>query len=213
MTSVAVIDYGMGNLHSIAKALQHIPSNPTVLVTSNPDEILAADRVVLPGVGAIGDCMTALVTTKLDQAVHHVAKTKPLLGICIGLQIMLEESEESGSTQCLSIFPGRVQKFANGMHDNHGDPIKIPHMGWNTVSQKKHPLWNAIPDNSRFYFVHSYYANPNNPEHCAGTSEYPDTFSCALARENIFAVQFHPEKSQRYGLQLLDNFIGWDGSV
>ncbi len=213
MTSVAVIDYGMGNLHSIAKALQHIPSNPVVRVTSNPDEILAADRVVLPGVGAIGDCMTALISTELDQAVRQVAETKPLLGICIGLQIMLDESEESGSTQCLGIFPGRVQKFAQGMLDNHGNTIKIPHMGWNTVSQKQHPLWNAIPDNSRFYFVHSYYANPSHPEHCAGTSNHPDTFSCALARENIFAVQFHPEKSQRYGLQLLDNFIGWDGSV
>ncbi|MEE9344159.1 MAG: imidazole glycerol phosphate synthase subunit HisH [Methylococcales bacterium] len=211
MTSVAVIDYGMGNLHSIAKALQHIPTKPIVQVTSNPDEILAADRVILPGVGAIGDCMAALVTTKLDQAVRHVAKTKPLLGICIGLQIMLDESEESGSTQCLGIFPGRVQKFANGMHNNHGDLIKIPHMGWNTVSQIKHPLWNSIPDNSRFYFVHSYYANPTRPEHCAGTSAYPEKFSCALARDNIFAVQFHPEKSQRYGLQLLDNFIHWNG--
>ena len=213
MTSVAVIDYGMGNLHSIAKALQHVPSNPVVQVTSNPDEILAADRVVLPGVGAIGDCMAALVTANLDQAVRHVAATKPLLGICIGLQIMLEESEENGTTQCLGIFPGHVQKFTNGMHDHHGDPIKIPHMGWNTVSQLQHPLWHNIPDNSRFYFVHSYYANPTQPEHCAGTSEYPDKFSCALARDNIFAVQFHPEKSQRHGLQLLDNFIGWDGSV
>jgi glutamine amidotransferase len=211
MTSVAVIDYGMGNLHSIAKALQHIPSKPIVQVTSNPSEILAADRVVLPGVGAIGDCMTALVTTKLDQTVRHVATTKPLLGICIGLQIMLDESEESGSTQCLGIFPGRVRKFSNGMHDSHGDLIKIPHMGWNTVSQLQHPLWNDIPDNSRFYFVHSDYATPAHTEHCIGPSEYPDKFSCALARENIFAVQFHPEKSQRLGLQLLDNFINWDG--
>lgn len=157
--------------------------------------------------------MRALVNANLDAVVREAAQTKPLLGICIGLQIMLDESEESGSTQCLGIFSGRVQKFIEGMHDQNGDSIKIPHMGWNIVTQKAHPLWNNIPDNSRFYFVHSYYATPDFPEQCVGTSEYPDSFTCALARDNIFAVQFHPEKSQRYGLQLLDNFITWDGSI
>ncbi len=213
MTSVAVIDYGMGNLHSIAKALQHIPSKPTVQVTAQPDKILAADRIVLPGVGAIGDCMSALVNAELDQVVRQASKNKPLLGICIGLQIMLDESEESGSTQCLGIFPGSVKKFTEHMQDKHGNTIKIPHMGWNSVSQKQHPLWKNIPDNSRFYFVHSYYASPDQPAHCVGTSEYPNTFTCALAQDNIFAVQFHPEKSQRHGLQLLENFISWDGQV
>ncbi|HFD12957.1 MAG TPA: imidazole glycerol phosphate synthase subunit HisH [Crenotrichaceae bacterium] len=210
MTSVAVIDYGMGNLHSIAKALQHIPSKPTVLVTAKPDEILAADRVVLPGVGAIGDCMSALENAQLDRVVHQAARQKPLLGVCIGLQIMLDESEESGSTRCLGIFPGKVKKFSEQMRDEDNNAIKIPHMGWNTVQQNQHPLWNDIPDNSRFYFVHSYYATADNPEHCVGTSEYPNVFTCALARDNIFAVQFHPEKSQHYGLQLLDNFIRWN---
>ena len=210
MTSVAVIDYGMGNLHSIAKALQHIPSSPVVNVSAKPEEILAADRVVLPGVGAIGDCMSALTQSGLDQVVLEVADSKPLLGICIGLQIMLDESEESGSTKCLGLFPGQVRKFPENMRDSHHNTIKIPHMGWNTVQQNHHPLWDNIADNSRFYFVHSYYATPSSPEHRAATSEYSDTFTCALARDNIFAVQFHPEKSQRYGLQLLDNFIRWD---
>lgn len=210
MTSVTVIDYGMGNLHSIAKALQHIPSSPVVKVSAKPEEILNADRVVLPGVGAIGDCMHALTDSGLDQVVREAVQTKPLLGICIGLQIMLDESEESGFTQCLGIFPGQVRKFPENMRDSHDSAIKIPHMGWNTVQQKQHPLWNNIADNSRFYFVHSYYATPDNPQHCVGTSEYPDVFTCALARDNIFAVQFHPEKSQRHGLQLLDNFVRWN---
>ncbi|MCH9698566.1 MAG: imidazole glycerol phosphate synthase subunit HisH [Gammaproteobacteria bacterium] len=211
MSSVAVIDYGMGNLHSIAKALQHIPANPDVTVSDDPKRIMQADRIVLPGVGAIGDCMAALKTTRLDEVVREAAQHKPLLGICIGLQIMLDESEESGTTQCLGIFPGRVSKFPENNVDDNGDKLKIPHMGWNTVTQQHHPLWDNIPDNSRFYFVHSYHARPEQSEHCVGTSCYPYEFSCALAKDNIFAVQFHPEKSQRYGLQLLENFIHWDG--
>ncbi len=211
MSSVAVIDYGMGNLHSIAKALQHASPECDVHVTSSAEAIQNADRVVFPGVGAIGDCMQALNQSGLSKVITEVAKTKPFLGICLGMQALLTDNEESGHTQTLGIIPGHVVRFAESLKDYDGNILKIPHMGWNQVHQVPHPLWKNIAQDSRFYFVHSYYAKPDSTSVVAGTAEYPAAFACALAQQNIFAVQFHPEKSQAVGLQLLKNFLHWDG--
>jgi len=213
MSSVAVIDYGMGNLHSIAKALQHAAPEVQVQITADADAIRAADRVVFPGVGAIRDCMQALTQSGLADVIKEISETKPLLGICLGMQALLTVSEEHADTRCLDIFAGKVVRFAEGLTDSNGDTLKIPHMGWNQVQQRPHPLWAGIPQRSRFYFVHSYYAQPDDAAIIAATTDYPDAFACALARNNIFAVQFHPEKSQAVGLQLLKNFLHWDGQV
>jgi len=213
MSSVAVIDYGMGNLHSIAKALQHAAPEVDVQVSSDPDVILNADRVVFPGVGAIRDCMKALNDSGLSTVIQRVAKTKPLLGICLGMQALLTDSEENGGTACLDILPGHVRHFPESLKDRDGNSLKIPHMGWNQVHQQPHPIWENIPQDSRFYFVHSYYAQVDDVSVLAATANYPDAFACALARDNVFAVQFHPEKSQAVGLQLLKNFLHWDGHV
>ena len=210
MNRVAVIDYGMGNLHSITKALQHVDSGADVVVTARAETILTADRVVFPGVGAIADCMEALNRLGLVEVIHEVSDTRPLLGICLGLQALLDQSEEGGGVRCLGILPGTVVRFQSGLHDEQGYALKIPHMGWNQVyPAKSHPLWSGIEDGSRFYFVHSYYAKPARSEDIAATTNYPQSFACALARDNLFAVQFHPEKSQRVGLQLLRNFLHW----
>nr|BAL54105.1 glutamine amidotransferase [uncultured Gammaproteobacteria bacterium] len=209
MSCVAVIDYGMGNLHSIAKALKYVASAARVLVTADPEAILAADRVVFPGVGAIADCMAALRQRQLIEVLRQVARTRPLLGICLGLQALLEESEEGGGVPCLGMLPGRVVRFPQGL-DAQGRPLKIPHMGWNRVQQlSPHPLWEGIPQASWFYFVHSYLARPESVQDVAATCDYGGPFACALARDNLFAVQFHPEKSQRMGLRLLFNFLSW----
>lgn len=213
MSSVAVIDYGMGNLHSIAKALQYADNSVNVQVTAAAKDILSADRVVFPGVGAIRDCMQSLQQSRLIQTIKEAAASKPFLGICLGMQALLTDHEENGHTETLNIFPGHVVRFTEPLLDQWGATLKIPHMGWNQVHQTQHPLWNNIPQNSRFYFVHSYYARPDNQATVAGTADYPDAFTCALADNNIFAVQFHPEKSQTAGLQLLKNFLQWDGHV
>ncbi|NOQ35039.1 MAG: imidazole glycerol phosphate synthase subunit HisH [Methylococcaceae bacterium] len=213
MSKVAVIDYGMGNLHSISKALQHAAPDVEVIVTNEPEQILTAERVVFPGVGAIGDCMQALNESGLADVIKEVATNKPLLGICLGMQALLSRSEESNTTECLNLFSGSVVHFEKGMTDVQGELLKIPHMGWNQVKQHPHPLWENIPDNSRFYFVHSYYAQPNDETIIAATTEYPKGFACALAKDNVFAVQFHPEKSQTVGLQLLQNFLQWNGET
>jgi glutamine amidotransferase len=214
MSSVVVIDYGMGNLHSIAKALQHATDNVDVRIVSDATAIRNADRVVFPGVGAIRDCMWALNESGLADVIREVVKHKPVLGICLGMQALLSESEENESTSCLDIIPGRVKHFATDAKNKHGARIKIPHMGWNQVEQQfKHPLWQDIPQNSRFYFVHSYFAQPDDVAVVAATSEYSGEFCCAVAKDNVFAVQFHPEKSQMLGLQLLKNFLYWDGAV
>lgn len=213
MSSVAVIDYGMGNLHSIAKALQHAEPEFTVSVTADPNFILKADKVVFPGVGAIRDCMAALRQANLINVVKEAADSKPFLGICLGMQALLTDNEENGFTQTLDIIPGHVVRFPEPLFDHDGARLKIPHMGWNQVRQLPHPLWTNIPQNTRFYFVHSYYAKPDNDNIVAGTSDYPEAFACALAQGNIFAVQFHPEKSQAAGLQLLKNFLHWDGQL
>ncbi len=211
MSSVAVIDYGMGNLHSIEKALQYASAEVEVLITSEPGLIKQADRVVFPGVGAIRDCMLALNNSELASTINEVASNKPFLGICLGMQALLTQSDENDKTVCLDIFKGRVIHFSPGMIDNKGNRCKIPHMGWNQVKQMDHPLWQDIPQNSRFYFVHSYFANPDDSKDTIATTEYLETFTSALAKDNIFAVQFHPEKSQTVGIQLLKNFLSWDG--
>lgn len=213
MSSIAIIDYGMGNLHSIAKAIEHVAGDTRVVVSGDPATILAAGHVVFPGVGAIRDCLSELRRTGLDAVVREAAATRPLLGVCLGLQALLEFSEENEGTDCLGIVPGRVLRFRSDMPDPvTGLRLKIPHMGWNQVHQVcAHPLWQDIPADSRFYFVHSYYAVPANPEDIAGTTPYGQDFASAIAHDNVFAVQFHPEKSQHAGLQLLANFVAWNG--
>jgi glutamine amidotransferase len=214
MPSVAIIDYEMGNLHSIAKAVEHVAPQTRVRVTSDRAEILAADRVIFPGVGGIGHCMEALMRSGLDQVVREAAASRPLLGICLGMQALLDASEESGGTVCLGLVPGEVRRFAEPLTDPAtGERLKVPHMGWNQVHHNRHPLWDGIPQDSRFYFVHSYYAAPVRDTDRAASTDYGASFCCALARENLFAVQFHPEKSQRAGLTLLHNFSRWDGQA
>lgn len=211
MSSVAVIDYGMGNLHSIAKALQHADSTAEVVVTSEGNRILAVDRVVFPGVGAIRDCMNAIDRLGLEPVIRTVVASKPLLGICLGMQALLEESEENGGTKCLGLIPGRVVRFREPLTDRQGSPLKIPHMGWNRVHPRDHhPVWEGIASDRWFYFVHSYCAAPTAADCVAATTEYPSPFVSALTSGNIFAVQFHPEKSQADGLRLLANFLRWN---
>ena len=212
MIDIAVVDYGMGNLRSVSKALEHVAPNKKVVVTSRPKDILDAERVVFPGQGAMPDCMRELESRGLRDAIIKSAATKPFLGICIGLQLLFEHSEE-GDANGLGVLLGNVKRFApEEMHDVEGIKLKVPHMGWNQVYQKQaHPIWKDIPDGERFYYVHSYYVNPYDSSLVAGFTEYPLAFTGAIAYQNIFAVQFHPEKSQHAGLQLLSNFVQWDG--
>ncbi len=212
-TTVAVIDYGMGNLHSVAKALEHVAPNATVLVTSNPDAIHIADRVVFPGVGAIRDCMAEIRRLGVDALVREAVQQKPVLAICVGMQALMTHSQENGGVDCINLLQGSVNFFGNDLHDSHGERLKVPHMGWNEVTQTiAHPLWHNIAQNSRFYFVHSYYIRAQQRERVAATCDYGVTFDAVLADTNLFAVQFHPEKSHTAGLQLLQNFMNWNGS-
>jgi len=214
MNTVAVIDYGMGNLRSVVKAIEHVAPQSKVVLTSDAAEISRADRVVFPGQGAIAGCMTALDQCHLRDAVMEAVRDKPFLGICLGLQALFEFSEEGGGVAGLKVLPGRVPRFpADKMLDAQtGQALKVPHMGWNQVKQTRtHPLWQGIADSERFYFVHSYYANAANSSDIAGATEYGLRFTSAAARANIFAVQFHPEKSATAGLRLLRNFVAWDG--
>ncbi|MFT7227874.1 MAG: glutamine amidotransferase [Methylophilaceae bacterium] len=207
----AVVDYGMGNLRSVSKAIEHVASDKTVLVTSNPEEIHAAERVVFPGQGAMPECMQELDESGLHEAVVSAAKTKPFLGICIGLQMLFDHSEE-GDVKGLGLLKGNVKRFAlENLTDAAGEKLKVPHMGWNQVYQydKPHPMWQGIANGERFYFVHSYYASPEDEASAMGYGEYQNKFTCAVAQDNIFAVQFHPEKSAQAGLQLLRNFVNW----
>lgn len=211
MNRIAVIDYGMGNLHSVGKALERVGDGARVLITSSPEEILAADRVVLPGVGAIRDCMREIRRLGFDEVVLEAARSKPVLGICVGMQAMMEHSEENGGVDCIGLFPGLVRFFGNDLREGE-ERLKVPHMGWNEVYQRGgHPLWRDIPDGSRFYFVHSYYVADRDDGHVAGRSHYGVDLAAAVCRENVFATQFHPEKSQHAGLTLLRNFVSWDG--
>ncbi len=210
MSSVVVVDYGMGNLRSVAKAIEHVAPAATVRVSSAAQDIAAAERVVVPGQGAMPDCMRELESRGLRDAVVRAAAEKPFLGICVGLQMLFGHAEE-GDVTGLEILPGRVPRFpAAAMYGADGARLKVPHMGWNRVQQQQHhPLWDGIEDGARFYFVHSYYVEPQGPEVIAGSTAYGIPFTSAVARANIFAVQFHPEKSARAGLQLLGNFMRW----
>ena len=204
MGTIAVIDYGMGNLHSVAKALQKVAPSKLITITSNKKQIKNAERIVLPGVGAIGDCKNALVERGLKKVILENSKDKPTLAICVGMQLLLEHSEENNGTKALGILNGRVTKIP------HSKTIKVPHIGWNKVKQTvNHNMWKNIPDNSFFYFVHSYCCL--NSTHAAAETEHGINFISAFASNNIFAVQFHPEKSQKVGLQIYKNFIKWNG--
>ena len=207
---IAVVDYGMGNLRSVSKALEHVAPEAEVIVTSDSAVVRRAERVVFPGQGAMPDCMREMDARGLRPAVLEAARTKPFLGICIGLQMLFERSEE-GDTPGLGVFPGSVKRFPpQAMKDAQGGKLKVPHMGWNEVMQAEpHALWRGIADGNRYYFVHSFYVEAGKPELVAGYSVYAFPFTCAVAQDNIFAVQFHPEKSQTAGLALLANFVTW----
>lgn len=208
---IAVIDYGMGNLRSVAKAVEHVAdAGDKVRVTDDPKQILSANRVVFPGQGAARDCMAAISDHHLNQAILDAAASKPFLGICMGLQVLMEFSEENGGTGLLKLLPGQVRRFDRDTEEN-GQRLKIPHMGWNKVRHAgDHPLWQDIQQESRFYFVHSYFVVPQDQEIVAATTDYGVTFTSAVAKDNLFAVQFHPEKSARDGLTLLRNFVQWN---
>jgi len=208
----AVIDYGMGNLHSAHGALQTVAPDTKVVVTSDPEVIMKADHVVLPGVGAIRDCMAEIRAQGIDQVVAEVRQSKPLLGICVGLQAMMDRSEENGGVDCMGLFPGEVKFFGNDLVED-GESLKVPHMGWNRVEQVAHPLWSGIADNSRFYFVHSYFVQAADASQVKGRGHYGVDFAAAMGQDNVFAVQFHPEKSHNAGLALLRNFLAWDGQA
>ncbi|WP_456405918.1 imidazole glycerol phosphate synthase subunit HisH [Thiolapillus sp.] len=207
---IAVLDYGMGNLRSVSKAIEHVAPDAEVRVTDEHGWIKAADRVVFPGQGAARDCMTAIGEHHLNREVREAMESKPFLGICMGLQVLMEFSEENDGTQLLGIFPGKVQRFPADMPGDNDLPLKIPHMGWSQVQQRQsHPLWDGIEDGSRFYFVHSYHVAPEDQTLVAATTDYGLEFVSAIARGNLFAVQFHPEKSADAGLRLLKNFVNW----
>jgi len=212
MPDIAVVDYGMGNLRSVAKALAHVAPDRTTIVSADPAVIRGAGRVVLPGQSAMPDCIRCLDASGLRDVVLEAARARPFLGICLGLQMLFESSEE-GPTPGLGQLRGRVVRFrSEAMTLHSGERLKVPHMGWSPVRQTRpHPLWAGIPDGTRFYFAHSYHPQPEDPAMTAGTTDYPLPFTCAIARANIFATQFHPEKSHRAGLQLLANFVAWDG--
>lgn len=230
MTTIAIVDYGMGNFHSVARALKYAAPDADIRICNQPQEIAAADRVVFPGQGAMADCMRTLNESGLREAVVRAAREKPLLGVCVGEQMLFDASEE-GATTCLGLFPGVVRRFsgprfadlipaddeacladtgAAGLADTRPEKLKVPHMGWNKVRHtRSHPIWDGIPDDSHFYFVHSYYADPADSGLTVGETDYGVAFTCAVAAANIFAVQFHPEKSAEHGLRLYRNFVDW----
>jgi glutamine amidotransferase len=232
MVDIAVVDYGMGNLRSVHQAVRRVAPDASVSVTDDAKVIATAKRVIFPGQGAMPDCMRELDMRGLRQAVLDAARNKPFLGICIGLQMLFEHSAE-GDVPGLGVLSGEVLRFAAGLKDAQGNKLKVPHMGWNQVQRINnppqatialsppggkldrglmgaHPLWNGVEQNARFYFVHSYYVQPRDASVVQATSDYPQPFVCAVARENLFAVQFHPEKSAAAGLKLLQNFINWN---
>ncbi|HJN94432.1 MAG: imidazole glycerol phosphate synthase subunit HisH [Gammaproteobacteria bacterium] len=216
MNRIAVIDYGMGNLHSVAKAVEHVgrvlSQDIEVLVTPDAQKIAAADRVIFPGVGAIRDCMAEINRLNVGQIVEDAMKSKPVLAICVGMQALMNHSEENGGVDCLGLMDGTVRYFGDDLRDESGQRLKVPHMGWNEVKQSQdHPLWKDVPDHSRFYFVHSYYVQTAAQEQVTGTTHYGTEVVASVADDNIFATQFHPEKSQTAGLTLLRNFLNWDG--
>ena len=213
MKTVAVVDYGMGNLRSVAQAVMHVAQDSGfhVVVTARPEEVRAAERIVLPGQGAMPDCMRELRDSGLQQSVLEAAASKPLFGVCVGMQMLLDRSHE-GPTDGLGLVPGEVIKFElAGRVQPDGSRFKVPQMGWNQVLQTgPHPIWQGVPEASYFYFVHSYYARPSDARHSVGETDYGTRFTSAIARDNIFATQFHPEKSADQGLALYRNFLRWN---
>lgn len=220
---LAIIDYGMGNLHSVKSAVAHVAPGLEVQIVDNPEALASADHVIFPGVGAIRDCVGEIKRLGFDRGVTQaLGEGKPVLGICVGMQSLMSFSEENAGVDCLDIVPGEVKFFSANPDFNRvtdessssAERLKVPHMGWNEVRQtQSHPLWSGIPQDSRFYFVHSYYVNPQDAQCQAGETHYGISFTAAIARDNLFAVQFHPEKSHTHGLQLLKNFVHWDGRV
>ena len=217
MRAIGVIDYGMGNLHSLAKSLERVAPDRRIEVSYDPEELLKCERLVLPGVGGVRGCMNELRRLELNDLVVEAAKKLPLLGICLGMQVLMEYSHENEGVQALGLFPGEVVRFPDPELGNDAagsERLKVPHMGWNQVHQKrKHPIWAGVPENSWFYFVHSYHAQTKDPKHALGTAVYGQAFTAAIARDNIVAFQFHPEKSQGAGIQLLSNFVTWNGEA
>ena len=216
MNTIAIVDYGMGNFHSVARALQAAAPDADIRICREAHQIENASRVVFPGQGAMPDCMRTLDQSGLREAVVKAARSKPLLGVCVGEQMLFTQSEE-GDTPCLNVFEGRVKRFSGPLYASASTPLheaellKVPHMGWNRVKQvRPHPLWEGIDDNTHFYFVHSYYVQPRDPALTAGLAHYGVSFTCAVASDNIFAVQFHPEKSADAGLRLYRNFVDWN---
>ncbi len=215
MTTVAVLDYGMGNLHSVAKALEHVGAE--VIVTNQPQAVKSADKILFPGVGAMRDCMKGMEQAGIDEVVREAVFNKPVMAICVGMQALFDYSTENFSetkheaTPCLGILKGSVQKFDENWTDNQGERIKIPHMGWNTLAEMdlSHPLWQGIDEHSYFYFVHSFYCQPDDKNIIAGVCDYGKPFCASVIQDNLFATQFHPEKSHTNGLRLLKNFVEW----
>ena len=211
--TIGIIDYGMGNLHSLGKALERVASSQRILISYDAEELRACDKLVLPGVGGVRACMNELKRLELNDLVKAAAKKVPVLGICLGMQVLHEWSDENDGVPALGIIPGKVVRFPDPPVEG-AERLKVPHMGWNRVKQAhKHPLWQGIPDDSWFYFVHSYHAQPKNKKDVLGTADYSVTFSAAVSRGNVAAVQFHPEKSQTAGMTLLANFVGWNGET
>jgi len=214
MQRIAVIDYGMGNLRSVSKAIECVATNDEVLVTSNPAVIASADRVVCPGQGAAADCMAALQGAGLIEPIKEIVGSRPFMGICMGLQVLLTYSEENDGIACMNVLPGQVKRFNRPLTDTDGQRLKVPHMGWSKVTHAQvHPMWKGINDGARYYFAHSYYCAPDNDNQVVGRCVYGIDFSVAMAAENVFACQFHPEKSASDGLQLLRNFVAWEGTA
>jgi glutamine amidotransferase len=213
--TIVVIDYGMGNLHSVASALAHVAPDANIVISADPDIVRRADRIVFPGVGAVRDCISAIKTTGVDQVVRDFMDSgKPLLAICMGMQALLTHSEENHGVDGLDMLEGQVRFFGKNLHNDLGEHLKVPHMGWNQVVQQgDHPMWEGIEDKARFYFVHSFFVDSDSvdPRVVAGSCHYSRDFAVALAKDNVFAVQFHPEKSHTAGLQMLKNFSVWDG--
>jgi glutamine amidotransferase len=210
MTKIALLDYGMGNLHSVSKALTNVGAE--VSITNDPKVVAAADKIVFPGVGAMRDCMIGMREAGIDDVVRDAVFNKPVMAICVGMQALFEQSSENGGTECLGILDGNVEAFDPSWTDEQGATIKVPHMGWNTITEleSNHPLWHGIEDNAHFYFVHSYYCAPNDNSQVAAICDYGQPFCASIIKDNLFATQFHPEKSNTAGLQLLKNFVEWN---
>jgi glutamine amidotransferase len=214
METIGVIDYGMGNLHSLAKSLERVAGDRRVEISSDVAQLSKYDKLVLPGVGGVRGCMEELKRLELVDFLRAAARRVPLLGVCLGMQVLLDHSEENGGVPALGLIPGDVIRFPDPLPEPGTERLKVPHMGWNRVKQSRpHPLWAGIDDDSWYYFVHSFHAAPQNAAHRLGETEYSHSFAAAVARDNIVGVQFHPEKSQGAGLRLLANFAAWNGEL